>query len=45
MPVRFASRLQALIPHAELVAIEGGPHDITLSHGHEVSRALVEFLG
>ncbi|KAI0741855.1 alpha/beta-hydrolase [Daedaleopsis nitida] len=45
VPYHFTSRLKALIPHAELVAIDGGPHDITLSHGHEVSRALVEFLG
>lgn len=45
VPYRYASRIQTLIPHAELVTIEGGPHDITLTHGDEVSRALLEFLG
>ncbi|TFK79834.1 alpha/beta-hydrolase [Polyporus arcularius HHB13444] len=45
VPYRYASRVQTLIPHSELVTIDGGPHDITITHGDEVSRALLEFLG
>ncbi|OJT09521.1 hypothetical protein TRAPUB_14020 [Trametes pubescens] len=45
VPYRYASRVQTLIPHAKLVPIEGGPHDITISHPDEVSRALIQFLG
>ncbi|KAI0326699.1 alpha/beta-hydrolase [Cubamyces sp. BRFM 1775] len=44
VPYRYAARVQTLIPHAELVTIEGGPHDITISHADEVSDALVDFL-
>ncbi|KAI0677170.1 alpha/beta-hydrolase [Trametes maxima] len=44
VPYRYAARIQALIPHAELVTIEGGPHDITISHPEEVSHAILEFL-
>ncbi|OBZ70488.1 hypothetical protein A0H81_09745 [Grifola frondosa] len=43
VPYRYAARVQALVPHAELVTIEGGAHDITLSHPDEVLRAVLEF--
>ncbi|KAI8982755.1 alpha/beta-hydrolase [Trametes punicea] len=45
VPYRYSSRVKALIPHAELVTIEGGQHDITISHADEVSRAIINFLG
>ncbi|KAM5534445.1 hypothetical protein V8D89_011912 [Ganoderma adspersum] len=45
VPYRYAAKVQTYIPHAELVTIEGGPHDITVSHPEEVSNALLEFLG
>ena len=45
VPYRYAAKVQTYIPHAELVTIEGGPHDITISHPDEVSRALLNFLG
>ncbi|KAI0375962.1 alpha/beta-hydrolase [Pilatotrama ljubarskyi] len=44
VPYRYAARVQALIPHAELVTIQDGPHDITISHPDEVSRAIIDFL-
>ncbi|KAI0650361.1 alpha/beta-hydrolase [Trametes meyenii] len=44
VPYRYAARIQALIPHAELVTIQGGPHDITISHPERVSQAILEFL-
>ena len=45
VPYRYAASVQTLIPHAELVSIEGGPHDITITHPHAVAGALIEFLG
>ncbi|KAI1795097.1 alpha/beta-hydrolase [Ganoderma leucocontextum] len=45
VPYRYAAKVQVYIPHAELVTIEGGPHDITVSHPEQVSGALLEFLG
>ncbi|KAI0758088.1 alpha/beta-hydrolase [Fomes fomentarius] len=45
VPYRYAARVQALIPHSELVTIEGGSHDITNTHADEVSDALIKFLG
>ena len=44
MPYRYAERVQALIPQAELVTLEGAKHDITLSHPEEVGRRLIDFL-
>ncbi|KAJ3488514.1 hypothetical protein NLI96_g2794 [Meripilus lineatus] len=44
VPYRYAERVQALIPQAELVTLEGAKHDITLSHPEEVGRRLIDFL-
>ncbi|KAK7696088.1 hypothetical protein QCA50_000731 [Cerrena zonata] len=44
VPYRYAARVQALIPQAELITIEGGKHDITLSHPEEVVDYLHDFL-
>ena len=43
VPYRHATSVQTLIPHAELVSIEGGPHDITITHPDAVAGALIEF--
>jgi non-heme chloroperoxidase len=40
-----AARLPALIADCELVAVEGGPHNICWTHPEEVNRALLEFVG
>lgn len=45
VPYHYAPRVKSLIPQAELVTIEGGKHDITLSHPEEVTRRLTEFFG
>jgi non-heme chloroperoxidase len=39
-----AARLPALLDDVELVAIEGGPHNIAWTHPDEVNRALLGFL-
>jgi non-heme chloroperoxidase len=39
-----AARLPALLDDVELVAIEGGPHNIAWTHANEVNTALLEFL-
>ncbi|KAI9057386.1 alpha/beta-hydrolase [Trametes sanguinea] len=44
VPYRYAARVKSLIPHVELVTIQDGPHDITISHADEVSKALIDFL-
>ncbi|KAI0682612.1 alpha/beta-hydrolase [Earliella scabrosa] len=44
VPYRYAARAQTFIPHAELLTIEGGPHDITITHGDEVANAIIKFL-
>ncbi|KAI0782541.1 alpha/beta-hydrolase [Abortiporus biennis] len=43
VPYHYAARVKTLIPIAELVTIEGGKHDLTLSHADEVSRRLIDF--
>ena len=40
-----AARLPALIDDLELVAVEGGPHNIAWTHPDEVNAALLEFIG
>ena len=40
-----AARLPALLADVELVAIEGGPHNIAWTHPDEVNKALLEFIG
>jgi non-heme chloroperoxidase len=39
-----AARLPALIKDLELVAVEGGPHNIAWTHPDEVNQALLTFL-
>jgi non-heme chloroperoxidase len=40
-----AARLPALLDDVELVAIEGGPHNIAWTHPAEVNKALLDFVG
>jgi non-heme chloroperoxidase len=40
-----AARLPDLIDDVELVAVEGGPHNIAWTHPDEVNHALREFIG
>jgi non-heme chloroperoxidase len=40
-----AARLPELIDDVELVAVEGGPHNIAWTHPDEVNDALLEFIG
>jgi len=40
-----AARLPDLIDDVELVAVEGGPHNIAWTHPDEVNEALREFIG
>ncbi|KAL6307097.1 alpha/beta-hydrolase [Sparassis latifolia] len=43
VPFVNAARVKKLIPHAELVTIEGAGHSLTMSHPQEVGRTLVRF--
>ncbi len=40
-----AARLPDLIDDVELVAVEGGPHNIAWTHPDDVNEALLEFIG
>ena len=44
VPYKYASKIQALVPQAELVTIVDGGHDITVTHANEVNAALLHFL-
>ncbi|KAG8690906.1 hypothetical protein FRC11_008205 [Ceratobasidium sp. 423] len=44
VPYKYAGKIQKLIPHAELVTIDGAGHDLCASHYEEVSHNLIEFL-
>lgn len=43
MPYRTAKRVRDLVPTARLLTVEGGGHDITITHAREVGEALVQF--
>jgi non-heme chloroperoxidase len=40
-----AKRLPGLIADLDLIAVEGGPHNIGWTHPEEVNKALLDFLG
>ena len=40
-----AARLPELIDDIELLAVDGGPHNIAWTHPDEVNEALLEFIG
>ncbi|KAH8092510.1 alpha/beta-hydrolase [Cristinia sonorae] len=43
VPYHYAARVQTLLSSAKLITIEGAKHDLTLSHGSEIARHLVDF--
>ena len=43
MPYRTARRVRDLVPSARLFTVDGGGHDITITHAAEVGDALVRF--
>ncbi|EGN94947.1 hypothetical protein SERLA73DRAFT_187220 [Serpula lacrymans var. lacrymans S7.3] len=44
VPYKYTSRIQSLVPDSELVTIEGGGHEITITHPSQVNAALLRFL-
>ncbi|KAG0695983.1 Alpha/Beta hydrolase protein [Suillus ampliporus] len=44
VPYKYASKIRNLVPHADLVTISDGGHDITETHASEVNAALLHFL-
>ncbi|KII94579.1 hypothetical protein PLICRDRAFT_96811 [Plicaturopsis crispa FD-325 SS-3] len=45
VPYKYTAAIRALVPGAELVTVDGGPHDLTISHPDVVNKALVTFFG
>lgn len=43
VPYRTAKRVRGLVPSARLFTVEGGGHDITITHAKEVGEELVQF--
>ncbi|KZT70247.1 alpha/beta-hydrolase [Daedalea quercina L-15889] len=43
VPYRTSKRVRELVPGAQLLTIEGGSHDITITHAKEVGAAMVRF--
>ncbi|EPQ58875.1 alpha/beta-hydrolase [Gloeophyllum trabeum ATCC 11539] len=43
VPYKYSSVMQGLLPNSELVTIEDGPHDLTLTHPKLVTDALLRF--
>lgn len=44
VPYKYASKIQTLVPQANLVTIIDAGHDITVTHANEVNAALLRFL-
>jgi len=44
VPYKYASKIRDLVPHADLVTISDGGHDITITHASDVNAALLRFL-
>lgn len=44
VPYKYATRIQKLLPHSELITVEGGGHDLTVSHPETIVSALMRFL-
>ncbi|KAI0268094.1 alpha/beta-hydrolase [Gloeopeniophorella convolvens] len=45
VPHKYAARMQSLLPQSELVTIQDGGHDLTVSHPETIVSAFVRFLG
>ncbi|CAE6503852.1 unnamed protein product [Rhizoctonia solani] len=44
VPYKYAGKIKELIPHAELVTVDGAGHDLCATHYEEVSDNLIGFL-
>ncbi|KAI5120314.1 hypothetical protein M0805_000374 [Coniferiporia weirii] len=44
VPYRYAAHIQELVPKSTLLTVEGGSHDLTVSHPDVVVDAVVKFL-
>ncbi|CCO27177.1 hypothetical protein BN14_01212 [Rhizoctonia solani AG-1 IB] len=44
VPYKYADKIKGLIPHAELVTVDGAGHDICATHYEVVSDSLIGFL-
>ncbi|EIM88616.1 alpha/beta-hydrolase [Stereum hirsutum FP-91666 SS1] len=45
VPYKYAARVQSLVPQAELITIEDGGHDLTISHPDTITSEFVRFFG
>ncbi|KAG9121525.1 hypothetical protein FRC07_002474 [Ceratobasidium sp. 392] len=41
---KYAGKIKSLVPHAELVTLDGAGHDLCVSHSDAVADALIKFL-
>jgi len=44
VPYKYASKINNLVPQADLVTISDGGHDLTVTHASEVNALLLRFL-
>ncbi|KAH9002272.1 Alpha/Beta hydrolase protein [Lactarius hatsudake] len=45
VPYKYAARIQGLLPQAELITIQGGGNDLTVSHPETIVSAFTRFFG
>ncbi|KAL5527956.1 hypothetical protein ACEPAG_6757 [Sanghuangporus baumii] len=43
VPYRYATKIQGLVPNSTLLTVQGGHHDLTVSHPDIVINALINF--
>ncbi|KAA1466620.1 alpha/beta-hydrolase [Dentipellis sp. KUC8613] len=43
VPYKYALQMQSLVPQSTLITIQGGRHDLTISHPETISDAIVRF--
>lgn len=43
VPYKYAARLRKLVPESHFVTVDGGEHDLTISHARVVSDSLIKF--
>lgn len=45
VPYKYAARMQELLPQSELITVQGGRHDLTVSHPETIVSAFTRFFG
>jgi len=45
VPYKYAARIQELLPQSELITVQGGGHDLTVSHPETIVSAFTRFFG